>query len=225
MRILSRILDKHLSKNEGELGYFGLTAWWTSSFSRTEQMHMEQALLTPELPARCRPLTKDRGLLGVQSAAGLLTILADRLSEKAEDRGLACRVLAKAEERAIAEDDVLGLHFAYHQTIRLHCRWRERFADSMDLAFAACHKQIKLASYAVKAFHEKSPCEPLPTHLGYLQAANILEQQGAYAQAIEICRQAQSEGWTGNWPWRIQRLARKLPSSMRPISQSGIGRV
>ncbi len=225
MHILSRILDRHLVKNEGELGYFGLTTWWTSSFSRAEQMHMEAALLTPELPARSKPLTRDRGLLGVQSAAGLLTILADRLSEKTEDRGLACRVLAKAEERAIAEDDVLGLHFTYHQMIRLHCRWRGHFADSMDLAFAACHKQIKLAPYTVKAFQEKSPYEPLPTHLGYLQAANILEQQGAYAQAIEICRQAQSEGWTGNWPWRIQRLARKQPSSMRPISQSGIGRV
>lgn len=225
MHILSRILNRHLARNEGELGYFGLTAWWTSTFSRAEQVHMEAAFLTPELPARSKPLTRDRGLLGIQSAAGLLTILADRLSEKAEDRDLACCVLAKAEERAIAEDDILGLHFTYHQMIRLHCRWRGRFDDAVDLAFAACHKQIKLAPYAIKAFHKKSPGQPLPTHLGYLQAANILEHQGAYAQAIETCRQAQSDGWTGNWSWRIQRLARKLPSAIKPISQSGIGRV
>lgn len=225
MRILSRILDRHLQKNGGELGYFGLSTWWSSTFSRAEQEHMEAVFLTPELPAHSKPLTRDRGLLGVQSAARLLAVLAERLTEKAEDRDLACRVLAKAEERAIAEDDILGLHFTYHQMIRLHCRWKARFADALDLAFAACHKQIKLAPYAAKAFREKSPCDPLPTHLGYLQAANLLEQQESCAQAIEICRQAQSEGWTGNWSWRMQRLARKLSNSVRPISPSGMGSV
>jgi hypothetical protein len=225
MRILSRILDRRSERSGGELEYFGLGAWWASTFSRAEQEHMEAAFFTPELPACSKPLTRDRGLLAFQSAAGLLTVLADRLSERVEDRGLASRVLAKAEERAIAEGDILGLHFAYHQMIRLHCRWKERFADALDLAFAACHKQIKLAPHTVKAFREKSPGEPLPTHLGYLQAANILEQQGACAQAIEICRQAQAEGWAGNWSWRMQRLAKKLSSSIRPISQSGIGPV
>ena len=111
--------------------------------------------------------------------------------------------------------------------IRLHSKWKDDFADTTDLAFAACHKQIRLAPQAAAAFREKYPDKPLPAHLGCLQAATMLEQQGAYAPAIEICRQAESEGWNGNWSWRIHRMAKKLAehTPVRPISPSGIGPV
>jgi hypothetical protein len=223
MHLLSRILDRNRNSNGGELRYFGLSEWWSAAFARAECEHMEAAFRTPELPAGARPLTRDRGLVTFATAAGLLVALAERLSEKPGDRNLACRVLAKAEERALAEGDILGLHFTYHYMIRLHARWKERFADSLDLIFAACHKQIRLAPRAAEAFRRKSPCDPLPTHIGYLQAATMLEQQGAYAQAIELCRAGKAQGWAGNWSWRIQRLARKLPAAVRPISSSGIG--
>ncbi len=225
MHILGAILARRVERRGGELDYFGLRAWWASTFSPAERDHIEAVFTTPDLPAGSRPLTRDRGLLAVQTAAGLLALVSDRLGERAQDRALARRMLAKAEERALAEHDVLGLHVTYHQTIRLHCRWKEYFADAIDLAFAACHKQMRLAAEAAKAFRAKSPEQPLPTHLGYLQAATILEQQGAYAQALEICRQAEAEGWGGNWSWRIQRLARKLSESVKPISSSGIGRI
>jgi hypothetical protein len=226
VHILSRILDKCTARaGGGELSYFGLSTWWSSTFSRTEQEYMEAAFLPPDLPARSRPLTRDRGLLTFETATGLLTVLAERLSEKPQDRALAGRVLAKAEERALAEGDILGLHFTYHQMIRLHYRWRDHFADALNLAFAACHKQMRLAPQALESFRKKCPHEALPIHLGYQQAATILEQQGAYTQAIEICRKAESEGWSGNWSWRRQRMARKLGYSVKPISTSGLGPV
>lgn len=189
---------------------------------------MEAASATAELPGGASPLTTDGGLSAFPTAAALLTVLADRLSSRPEDRSLARRVLAKAEERALAENDIFGLHFTYHQMIRLHSRWKEHFADALDLAFAACHKQIRLAPRAAQAFRERSPGEALPTHLGYLHAANRLEQQNAYLRAIEICRQAESEGWSGNWSWRIHRMAKKLPGRSGPfrsISGSGMGPV
>jgi hypothetical protein len=225
MRLLSRILDKYTDKNGGELGYFGLSEWWFSAFSLAERERMESAFRTPDLPRGARPLTRDRGLLAFQTTAGLLTTLAERLTEKLEDRSLACRILAKAEERATAEKDILGLHVIYHQMIRLHNRWREQCADAMDLLFAACHKQIQLAPQAAQALRVKSPSEPLPAHLGYQLAATMLELQGAYEQALELCRQAKAQGWTGNWSWRIQRLARQLPSRVKSISASGLGQV
>ena len=130
-----------------------------------------------ELPSGARPLTRDRGLLGVQTAAGLLILLAERLSDRPEDRLLTCQVLAKAEERALAGNDLIGLHFTYHQTIRLHLRWKGEFRDASDLAFAACHKQMRLSPQAAEAFRKSYPDKALPTHLGYLHAAGILEQQ------------------------------------------------
>jgi hypothetical protein len=225
MHLLNRILDRNAGKNGGELRYFGLSAWWSSAFSPAEREYMEAAFRTPELPAGARPLTRDRERVTFATAAGLLAALAERLSERPQDRDLACRVLAKAEERALAEGDILGLHLTYHHLIRLHTRWKERFADSLDLLFAACHKQMRLAPQAAEAFRRKAPCEPLPTHIGYLQATTVLEQQGAYAQAIELCREAKAQGWAGNWSWRIQRLARRLPATVKPISPSGMGSV
>ncbi len=226
MHILRRIRDGR-SGIGGELGYFGLGTWWVSTFSPTERQYMEAAFVTSEMPHGARPLTRDRGLLNIQAAAVLLAGLAERLSDKPEDKSLASRVLAKAEERALAENDILGLYLTYHQMIRLHSKWRGDFADAADLAFAACHKQIRLAPQAAKVFREKYPGKPLPAHLGYLQATTMLEQQGAYARAIEVCRQAESEGWSGNWPWRIQRMAKRLAERgpVRPISPSGIGPV
>jgi hypothetical protein len=227
MRILSRILSRQ-TEIGGELGYFGLGSWWLATFSSKERRYMEVLFRGREVPASVRPLTKDRGFLGVQTTAGLLILLADKLSNRPEDRPLACRVLAKAEERASSESDQLGLHFTYHQTIRLHLRWREQFRDASDLVFAACHKQMRLSPQAAEAFRRKYPGEPLPIHLGYLNVASVLEQQGALARAIEICKQAQAEGWNGNWPWRIQRMARQLseqPAAVRIVSRSGIGPV
>jgi hypothetical protein len=224
MDIFSKILRKR-SQATGELGYFGLTGWWLSSFSAAEREYMEAAFHTCALPANSRPLTRDRGCTAFQTAAALLTVLADRLGEKPRDRDLASRVLAKAEQRAIAEDDVLGLHYVYHQVIRLHSRWKETFPDARDLAFAASHKQIRLAPRAAATLRQMHPHEPLPTHLGYLAASTMLEQEGALEAAIELCRQAQSGGWGGNWPWRIQQLNRKLCErgpAVKSVSSAGV---
>ncbi len=227
MDILSRIFTKR-SQSTGELGYFGLTGWWASSFSAAERQYMEAAFRTSSMPANSKPLTRDKGQTTFQTAANLLTVLADRLSEKPQDRGLAVRVLAKAEQRATAENDTLGLYYVYHQMIRLQSRWKDAFADARDLVFAACHKQIRLAPQAAAALRQMRPDDPLPAHLGYLMASTMLEQEGAYEPAIELCRQAQSEGWGGNWPWRIQQLNRKLCETGRAvtsISSSGMTRL
>lgn len=227
MGIFTRILNRH-TEISGDLGYFGLGSWWLSAFSASERQRMEAVFRSNELPSGARPLTRDRGLLGVQTAAELLILIAERLSERPEDRPLTCQVLTKAEERAASEKDLIGLHFTYHQTIRLHLRWKDQFRDASDLAFAASHKQMRLAPQAAEAFRKRYPDKSLPTHLGYLYAAGILEQQEAYAQAIEICKQAQAEGWNGNWPWRIQRMARRLyeqSPDCKFISSSGVGPV
>ena len=128
----------------------------------------------------------------------------------------------------MAEDDLLGQFFSYHLAIRLHLRWREHFQDAADLAFAACHKQIRISPQAAHAFRERAPEKPLPVHLGYQHAATILEQQDLCVRAIEICKQARDEGWSGNWDWRIQRMARRLSEqviTVRNISPSGMGPV
>ena len=227
MGIFTRILNRH-TEIRGDLGYFGLGSWWFSTFTAAERRYVEAACRMPELPAGARPLTRDRGLLAVETAAELLVLIADRLSNRPEDRSLACRVLLKAEERATVGKDLIGLHFTYHQMIRLQLHWKDHFRDAPDLAYAACHKQMRLGPEVAEAFRKRFPGKPLPVHLGYLYAAGLLEQQEAYSQAIEICKQAEAAGWTGNWSWRLQRMSRRVFEAGPPckfISASGMGPV
>ena len=51
MRILDRILGRRLEAT-GELGYFGLTGWWLSSFSKAERDYMEAAFCSLRVAVR-----------------------------------------------------------------------------------------------------------------------------------------------------------------------------
>jgi hypothetical protein len=162
------------------------------------------------------------------TVAACLVALAESLTAKPEDRALAARVLSKAEERALAEDDIVGLHFVYQEAIHLHYKWRDEFRDAMDLAFAACYKQMQCAAQAAEALRERFPGKPLPSHFGYQRTASLLEEQGAYGRASEICRQAKEQGWDGNWTWRLHCIAKRVRErgySVTPISRSGVSEI
>jgi len=231
MAIATGILQRLRTRNaevEGELGYFGLGNWWLSTFTKSQRAHIEGTFRAPGLPPACRPLTQGKRQLTFHTAAGLLTALAGGLRSIPEDRDLASCILAKAEERARAEDDTLGLHFAYQEMIRLHFKWRDRFPDALDLTYGTCHKQIAIAPQAAAAFRQMYPQEDLPTHAGFQQLATLQEREGAYAKAIELCKQARDQGWHGNWTWKIGCLARKLSArgySVTSISRSGLTRL
>ncbi len=225
--LIRRLRHRH-HKIEGELGYFGLAGWWSATFSRTEQDRIEAGFRPAGTPPRARPLTTGRGPSRFHSATALLIAMAAGLRHHPQERELAVRVLAEAEKRAQAEDDTLGLHFVYQEMIRLHSRWRDHFLDALDLTFGACHKQVTLATAAADAFRRQHPKDPLPVHLGFQKLAGLLEMEGSYTRAIEICKQAQDQGWAGNWTWDIGRLARKRDEQdyrEKYISPSGLGPV
>ena len=204
MRILDRILGRRLEPT-GELGYFGLTGWWLSSFSTAERDYVEAAFCTAGLPPGTKPLTRDRGLVSFPTSAALLTVLAGQLSEKTQDRALASRVLAQAEERALAEGDILGRHFVYHQMIRLHTRWKDEFADAADLIFAALPQADPVGAGRRPGPATDTPRRTAPDPSGLSAGERLLEQDEAYEPAIQLCKQAQAAGWSGNWSWYIQR--------------------
>ena len=226
MSILERILGPR-SQIDRDLGYFGLGTWWLSAFSKAERQHLEE-VFEPVRSAGSGPSTPEADGPAFATAAGFLVALAGGLGEKPEDRNLAARVLARAEERALAENDLVGLHFVYQETIRLHYKWRDQFRDAVDLAFAACHKQMQIAAETAQALREKFGDRPLPPHFGFQRAASILEKRAAYKQALEICRRARQQGWEGNWTWRVQRITRKLHERGYPVvsvSSSGMSQI
>jgi hypothetical protein len=211
---------------EGELGYFGLASWWSAMFTELQRAHIEEVFQSPNLPAGSRPLTTGRKRLGFRSAATLLTAVAGALRSESDDRTVAMEILHKAETRAKAEDDVIGLHFTYQGVIHQYCKWRDRLPEALDLIFGACYKQIAIAPEAAKTLHDRHPQAPLPIHAGFQLMAVLLDKEEAYEKAIEICKQARFQGWSGNWTWRIGCLAKKLGQRgdpVRQISSSGLG--
>jgi len=211
---------------EGELGYFGLASWWSAVFTEPQRARIEEVFRPPDLSAGSRPLTTGRKRLSFRSTAALLIAVAGSLRSKSDDRTLALEILRKAEERAKVEDDILGLHFTYQEVIHLYCKWRDHFPEALDLIFGACHKHIAIAPQAVKALHEQYPQRALPIHAGFQMMAILLEKEESYAKAIEICKQARFQEWSGNWTWRIGCLARKLSQLSNPVqsmSPSGLG--
>lgn len=225
--LIRRLRQRH-DEVEGELGYFGLCGWWSATFNGAEQKRMEASFHPAGVTAKARPLTTGRGPSRFHSATALLIALAAGLRHHPQDRDLAVRVLAEAEKRAQVEEDILGLHFVYQEMIRLHSRWRDHFLDALDLTFGACYKQVTLATAVAEAFRHQRPQDPLPMHLGFQKLAGLLEMEGSYTRAIEICREAQDQGWGGNWTWTMGRLARKRDERdyrEKYISASGLGPV
>jgi tetratricopeptide (TPR) repeat protein len=116
--------------------------------------------------------------------------------------------LKKAEKLSETEGSVLDAHFLYGQ--RLEIYYKDRGVPGhLEKAIEACNQQIALGERAAKAFRREYEASPLPSHKGYLQLAIILEKQGKFLEAIELCRKAEEQGWAGDWKKRQERCRKK----------------
>lgn len=192
-------------KTKGLIGYFGLESWWLSEFSDDERRHITETF--KPLGASDDSLTSGNINSTSQTAVGLLQDLAGWFS-KDKDRPIAYKLMEKAEELAEGEGSVLDLHFLYGQKLAIYYNDRKT-PGCLEKAIEASKLQIGLAEKAAKAFRSKYKDSPLPGHKGYQQLAIILEKQGQFDEAIELCRKANKQGWAGDWEKRIERCRKK----------------
>jgi tetratricopeptide (TPR) repeat protein len=83
---------------------------------------------------------------------------------------------------------------------------RDEDTQALQEAITYCQKQIAYAPMAIHA-HELDPQtkDSLPQHYGYKQLSIIYDREGRYDEAIQLCEQALTEGWSGDWEKRIVR--------------------
>jgi len=172
------------------MNHLGRAQWWLAQFSEQEREYIES-------------------VVGSVLATQWLYPLAGWFRKKSEDRALAQRILDRAEEEALFAHDIMSQHYTYQEIIQLNYRWRDEFPDALDSAITACRKQIAIAPQVSVAWRAESYGRPLPFHVGYEQLAIILEKQKAYSEAIDLCGQGESEGWSNDWAKRSHRLRRK----------------
>ena len=196
---------KSSKRVQGSIGYFGLQDWWLTAFSDDER-NLIQATFQP-LGSSGDPLTSGVISSTSQTAVGLLSALGGWF-RKPEDRAIAHKILDKAVDLS-RDAPVLDVHFLYQQMIETYYKDRDE-PEYMDKTVEACRKQIALAPIAAKAFKAEYGKSPLPAHKGYKQLAIILEKQARFQDAIALSRQAESQGWAGDWARRVERCEKKL---------------
>jgi len=202
-------LFKSKPKIEGEIGYHGLVDWWLSEFSEAERKHIEEVFKPLSTGGHEeRPLTQGKIFSTTESAIQMLTALAGWF--KKEDRGIAERILAKAET-LLPDAKPIDRHFTYQSLIEFH--YQDRATPvSLTKATEYCRKQIEMASSVKNAFRGYMG-DQMPSHVGYYQLSVILDGAGQFAEAIAICKQAKRQGWAGDWDKRIERYQKKLDKS------------
>lgn len=211
----------------GQLGYYKLADWWLSTFTASEREYIEQVYQPLGDRTGGRSLTQGKITSADKRSNRLLWGLAGWF-KKTSDRPIAHRILAKAEELALVESDVIGLHFTYSQMVQVYYKDRDTDSSAFAAAVEACEKQIAIAPQVIKALRQeakandkqlrsilKSDSFPkasfvLPSHVGFEQLAIILEKQCEHGKAVELCQLAKEQGWDGDWDKRIERCEKKL---------------
>ncbi|MGG6242591.1 hypothetical protein ACQ4N7_28610 [Nodosilinea sp. AN01ver1] len=110
-------------------------------------------------------------------------------------------------------------HFELLEAIQSNYKLRDKEPGALEKAIAACNQQIAIAPEVAQLFHQEfeelsqfaveqalpESAAALPVHTGYTQLAIIREKQGRLTEAICLCREAQAQGWAGDWENRIAR--------------------
>lgn len=193
---------------KGDIGYYKLQDWWFSAFSQEERDHIEDIFHPMGSDPNSKPLTEGEISWSSGTATQLLHSLAGWFNNP-RDREIAKKIIDKANELAVNEPDILDRHFTLQQTMEIYYRERETSPEALQRAIQACKDQIALAPQAAQQFLKEYPEQSLPAHAGYSQLRIILEKQGKFDEAIELCEQALKQGWAGNWDKQIETLNKK----------------
>ena len=101
------------------------------------------------------------------------------------------------------------LHFHYITRIKICYRKRDEAEGAFDKAVETCIKMINIAEH-LSYSNNKKRVQDNPSHPGYKQLAIILFKQGKFEEVINLCKQAKSQYWKGDWDDRIEKAKAKL---------------
>lgn len=113
---------------------------------------------------------------------------------------------------------ILDRHFKLSE--QLQNTYTPSSAKAVEKGIKICQEMIEISGEVKAAFEEQERNQAkaskmrgarnyvsrgLPNHLGFKQLAIILERRGEFEEAIKVAKQAQSQGWKGDWEKRVAR--------------------
>ena len=191
----------------GDIKYHNLENWWFNELSKEERTLIKNKYS----PLYSSHRIDEGEILNTNcSKVGFLKSLIGWF-KPVEDFDLANKILKKGESLINNETNALDKHFLYLKAIELYYANKDFREDAIENTIHYCKKQISIAKDVKKSFIKEYKSSTLPSHRGYTQLVIIYERQGDYDKAIEVASQALSEGWSGDWKQRLNRL-QKLKS-------------
>jgi hypothetical protein len=185
---------------------YNLKDWWFNSFTDDERKHIAEVFHPMGIP-ECDPDSDTMQSSGGERILNFLSSLAGWF-DNPRDRCIAHKIILKAEEFVVSENNILDIHFFYPAKMKLFYKNRDDPA-ALQEAINACVKQIEIAEKAATSFRNEWGDYPLPVHEGYQQLCIILEKQKKIDEAIKLAEQARNQGWRGDWDRRIERYRKK----------------
>lgn len=191
---------------EDWIKYYGLTDWWLSDLSKNERSKIESTFQPLGISGSI--ITSGTTLYNSQHVVSFLGNLAGWFNTP-ENRNIAKKILTKGASLA-SSGTPIDQHFLFQKMIEVYYKDRSG-PTQLQAAIAACEHQISIAPKVAKAFRIKYKDLPLPSHKGYEQLVIILEKSAHIQEAIDLCRKAKLQGWSGSWDQRIEKYEKKLP--------------
>lgn len=150
---------------KGELGYYNLGDWWLSVFTQEERDHIVATYRPMSIginndSTRQNFLTEGEIDYVSGSAAELLRYLAEWFNNS-RDREIAKKIITKSIDLSIFSKNILDLHFALAEKMKIYYRERNNDPKALDMAIKAAKDQKSLASQVVKVFSKEHPEETI----------------------------------------------------------------
>lgn len=131
---------------------------------------------------------------------------------RAKEYSFAEMVLLKALE--VEDGNPTDRHFVYNTLIDLYYKQRDDRDDAIEKCITYCKRDIDSIDAFLTAWMTEYGDEEPPRIPSFKRLAIIYEQQGHYAEAVDICELAMDrgldDGTKGGFAGRKQRLQNKL---------------
>ncbi|WP_151909630.1 hypothetical protein [Aeromonas salmonicida] len=206
---------------KGSIGFLDMTSWWLDELSYKER----ETILSVYNPIGNSSDNLIHGdvISTTEEPISLLYGIAGWLNSH-EHIELCIKLYTKAKSLINANTTAINVHLLHNsEIISYH---KHRLHIGLEPTITACEDQIKIADEAAHEFmldyqeqlnfaRERNidisldNGAVLPSHRGYKQLSIFFSNSNQYQRAIDLCRQAHMQGWSGDWDKRIERYQKK----------------
>lgn len=196
-----------MKKINGYIGFFNLENFWFKTLNEKERQIVLENFNSGSIGIDSTDLLETK-LFGTREKLSFISGQIFRY-KKPKFKNLGLKFIEIGNEELLRTTQILEKHFYYSRLIEFHYRFRAE-ENNYELAINACKNQIEISEKAKREFEKEIYFVSLPSHKGFKQLAIILEKEKKFNEAMNICKKAITEGWNGDWSYRIERMNKKL---------------